>query len=46
MKPFRIRPYRTIGGFLLIYLERQTWWFPTIASAMDVVATHIAGSKP
>ena len=38
MKPYRIRPYRTIGGYLLIYQGWQSCWYPTIDAAMDYVA--------
>ena len=36
-RPYRIRPYRTIGGFLLIYQDWKSNWYPTIDAAMDHV---------
>ena len=38
MKPFRIRPYRAIGGVILMYEGWQSWWFPSIEAAMQGVA--------
>jgi hypothetical protein len=45
MKPFRIRPYRALGGFLLIYDGWQTWWFPSIGAAMDETK-RLGGGNP
>lgn len=38
MKPYRIRPYHTVGGYLLIHMGWQSYWYPTIDAAMDYVA--------